>query len=114
MVSLLANMCRIAMTSQAYGSDITNMTCNRGLFLPITKAQLAFHVELYGDDSLIFSTVKDRQRREAVARSPNEDMVEFQTWADNWNVTFDVAKCKNLTVSRMKEAEIGHITHTYL
>ena len=43
----------------------------------------------------------------------DDDLLHIQTWADNWNVMFDAAKRKNLTVSRLKDAETGHPSLTF-
>ena len=44
--------------------------------------------------------------------SLNEDYLQIETWADNWNVMFGAAK--SLNVSRLKDAETGHSSLTFM
>ena len=40
--------------------------------------------------------------------------MQIQTWADNWYVMFGAAKCKNLTVCRLKDAETDLPSLTFM
>ena len=42
-----------------------------------------------------------------MACSRNEGLLHIQKWANNWYVIFGAVKCKDLRVSRLKDAETG-------
>ena len=84
------------------------------IFIGDLPDKIQNQVVLYVDDSSVFSTVKDRRLQTTVARSLNEDLLYIQTWADKWNEMFGAAKCKNLTVSGLKDAETSHPSLTFM
>ena len=63
---------------------------------------------LYADDSSVLSIIKDRKYRVIAAKSLNDDLLEIQRWTTKWNVLFGAAKCKSVTVSRLKDTEGNH------
>ena len=54
------------------------------------------------------SIIKDKHLRATAAKSLNEDLKEIQKWASKWNVLFGAAKCKCVTIGRLKDAEGSH------
>jgi hypothetical protein len=69
---------------------------------------------LYADDSSVMSIIKDKSHRIAAANSLNEDLRQIQEWASKWNVLFGAAKCKSVTISRLKDAKNAHPDLTFM
>jgi hypothetical protein len=57
---------------------------------------------IYADDSSVLCITRDKTLRRTAAKSLNEDLMEIQKWADKWNVLFEAAKCKGVTISRLQ------------
>jgi len=61
------------------------------------------HLDVFADDSTLWSVVPGSSQRDEVATSLNEDLQKINKWGNDWLVTYNGTKTELLTVSRSKD-----------
>jgi len=61
--------------------------------LPDSGSQLF----LYADDAKIYNHILNRQDKDTL----QNDRIKLKSWADNWLINLNIAKCKTVTYGKM-------------
>lgn len=61
------------------------------------------HLDVFADDSTLWSVIPAPSQRNTVAVSLNEDLQKIAKWGRDWLVTYNGTKTELLTVSRSKD-----------
>ena len=57
-------------------------------------------VRLYADDALLYTSIKDASDAEAL----QEDLSSVCSWAEQWQLTFNISKCEQITTTRRRSS----------
>ena len=77
------------------------------LYINDIEKNLDSTIRLFADDSALYREIKTHHDTEILQR----DIFKLQNWADTWQMSFNVKKCKTLRITRKTKHRIDH---TYL
>ena len=79
------------------------------IYINDIEAQITSSIRLFVDDSAICRPVYS----ESDSLSLHEDIFKFQKWANTWQMTFNVNKCKLLCITYRKSGVIMYVCNMY-
>eukprot|EP00061_Rhincodon_typus_P000730 g12588.t1 len=65
---------------------------------------------MFADDCTIFSIIHGSSDTEAVRVHMQQDLDNFQPWADKWQVTFAPNKCQAVTITNKRQSKHHPLT----
>ena len=73
------------------------------IYINEISAQLESPVRLFADNSVVYREIRSIEDTHTL----QQDLFRLQEWADKWQVSFNVAKCKVLRITRKTKHKIA-------